>query len=46
MINIISKPLEFDDELKKKIKFICDFCNTKQKIINGNIRNIENTMKL
>lgn len=25
MINIISKPLEFDDELKKKIEFICDF---------------------
>ena len=30
MINIISKPLEFDDELKKKIEFICDFCNTKK----------------
>ena len=41
MINIISKPLEFDDELKKKIEFICDFCNTKSKIINVNIRNIE-----
>ena len=43
MINIISKPLEFDDELKKKIEFICDFCNTKPKIINENIRNIEHT---
>lgn len=43
MINIISKPLEFDYELKKKIEFICDFCNTKPKIINGNIRNIEHT---
>ena len=42
MINIISKPLEFDYELKK-IEFICDFCNTKSKIINGNIRNIEHT---
>ena len=31
MINIISKPLEFDYELKKKIEFICDFCNTKKK---------------
>ena len=30
MINIVSKPLEFDDELKKKIEFICDFCNTKK----------------
>ena len=43
MINIISKPLEFDYELKKKIEFICDFCNTKPKIINGNIRNIEHS---
>ena len=43
MINISSKPLEFDYELKKKIEFICDFCNTKPKIINGNIRNIEHT---
>ena len=41
MINIISKPLDFEIELKKKIEFICDFCNTKPKIINGNIRNIE-----
>ena len=39
MINIISKPIEFETELKKKIEFICDFCNTKPKIINGNIRN-------
>ena len=44
MINIVSKPLEFDDELKKKIEFICDFCNTTPKIINGNIRNIEHTL--
>ena len=43
IINIISKPLEFDYELKKKIEFICDFYNTKSKIINGNIRNIKHT---
>ena len=43
MINIISKPLEFDDELKKKIEFICDFCNTTPTFINGNIRNIDRT---
>jgi len=42
MINIVSKPLEFDDELKKKIEFICDFCNTKPTIINGSIRIIVN----
>lgn len=25
MINIVKKELEFDDELKKKIEFICRF---------------------
>ena len=43
MINIVSKPLEFDYELKKKIEFICDFCNTTPTFINGNIRNIDRT---
>ena len=43
MINVVSKPLEFDKELKKKIEFICDFCNIKPTIINGNIRNIKKT---
>ena len=43
MINIVTKELEFDEELKKRIKFICDFCNTTPTIINGNIRNIDKT---
>ena len=43
MINIVSKPLEFDYELKKKIEFICGFCNTTPTIINGNIRKIDRT---
>ena len=43
IINIITKPLEFEEELKRKIEFICDFCNIKSKIINGNIRNIEHS---
>ena len=43
MINIVSRPIEFETELKKKIEFICDFCNTKPIIINGNIRNIEHS---
>ena len=29
MINIVTKELEFDEELKKRIEFICDFCNTR-----------------
>ena len=41
MINIVSKKLEIDVELKKKIEFICDFCNTNSTFINGNIRNVE-----
>ena len=40
MINIVKKELEFDDELKKKIEFICWFCNTTPTIINGNIRKV------
>lgn len=44
MINIVGKPIEFEIDLKKKIEFICNFCNTKLKIINGIIRNIEHTI--
>ena len=43
MINIITKKLEFEDELKRKIEFICDFCNTTPTIINGSIRRIDKT---
>ena len=43
MINIVKKELEFDGELKKKIEFICGFCNTTPTIINGNIRKIDRT---
>ena len=43
MINIVKKELKFDDELKKKIEFICEFCNTIPTIINGNIRKIDRT---
>ena len=43
MINIKTKELEFDNDLRKRIEFICDFCNTTPTIINGNIRNIERT---
>ncbi len=43
MINIVKKELELDDELKKKIEFICGFCNTTPTIINGNIRKIDRT---
>jgi len=43
MVNITKKELEIDNELKKKIEFICSFCNTTPTIINGNIRKIDKT---
>ena len=43
MINIITKPIHFDNELKKKIEFVCSFCNATPNIINGNIRKIDKT---
>lgn len=41
MINITTKELEIENDLKRKIEFICNFCNTKPTIINSNIRNID-----
>jgi hypothetical protein len=43
MINIVKKELDVDDELKRKIEFICGFCNITPTIINGNIRKIDRT---
>ncbi len=43
MVNIIKEEITLEESLKKKLEFICDFCNTKLKIINGNIRNIEHS---
>lgn len=41
MISITTKELEIENDLKRKIEFICDFCNTKPNIINGSIKNID-----
>ncbi len=43
MVNITKEKLEIDNELKKKIEFICSFCNTTPTIINGNIRKVNKT---
>ena len=43
MVKIIKKEVVIDDILKKKITTICEFCNTKPKIINGNMRKIVKT---
>ena len=33
MIKIIKQKIEVEENLKKKIEFICDFCNTKPILI-------------
>lgn len=43
MINIITKELPIDDEIKKKIEIICSFCNTTPTFINESIRKIDKT---
>jgi hypothetical protein len=43
MVNIIKQEIEIEESLKKKIEFICSFCNTKATIENGSLRTIERT---
>ena len=43
VINVIQKEIQIGSELKRKIEFICEFCNTHPRIINGSIRTIEHT---
>ena len=43
MVSVVSKEIIIEESLKKKIEFICDFCNIKPIIINGSIRNIKHT---
>ena len=40
MLNIITKPVPIDDELKKRITYACKFANIVPKIVNGYIRHI------
>ena len=43
MIRTIKEEIEIDESLKKKIEFICSFCNTTPIIENGSLRTIERT---
>ena len=43
MLKVITKEIPIDEELKKRIQFICDFCNTTPTFINGSIRKVEKT---
>jgi len=43
MVNIIKEEIPIEQELKKKIEFICEFAKTTPTFINGNIRKIDKT---
>ena len=43
MVSVIKKEIEIEESLKKKIEFICSFCNTIPIIENGSLRIIERT---
>ena len=41
MVNIIKQEIDIEEALKKKLEFICSFCNTDCVIKKGSIRTIE-----
>ena len=43
MLKVITKEIPIDEELKTRLQFICDFCNTTPTFINGSIRKVEKT---
>ena len=43
MVNIIKEELSFEESLRKKIEFICEFAKVQPTIINGSIRKIDKT---
>ena len=43
MVKIIKQEIDIEEALKKKLEFICSFCNTSCEIKKGSIRTIERT---
>ena len=43
MVKIIKQDIDIEEALKKKLEFICNFCNTKCEIMKCSIRTIEIT---
>ena len=43
MVKIIKQDIDIEEALKKKLEFICNFCNMKCEIKKGSIRTIEKT---
>ena len=46
MVKIIKQEIDIEEPLKKKLEFICNFCNTKCEIKKGSIRTIEKQIYL
>ena len=42
-MNIIKEELQFEESLKQRLEFICEFSKVTPTFINGSIRKIENT---
>ena len=42
-MKIIKEELQFEESLKQKLEFICEFAKVTPTFINGSIRKIENT---
>ena len=43
LMKIIKEELQFEESLKQRLEFICEFSKVKPTFINGSIRKIENT---
>ena len=43
MVRVITQEIEIEESLKKRIEFICSFCNTTPIIETGSLRTIERT---
>ena len=42
-MNIIKKELQFEESLKQRLEFICEFSKVKPIFINGSIRKVDKT---
>ena len=43
MVNVIKQEVRMKEHLRKRLEFICEFCNTTPEIINGSIRKVDKT---
>lgn len=43
MVNVIKEEVRMEEHLRKRLEFICEFCNTTPEIINGSIRKVDKT---